>query len=233
MIELDFMGSKLRFRDSGPTPRKRVATFETKEPDTVLWIKALNADDVLWDIGANIGIYTIPAATICRVIAFEPLPENSADLAANIAINDSNAVSLSVALSDKDGFDVLVCSTGEPGSAMNTIGSVGYRGLRAAGKFSCGVITARGDTLCRAGLAAPTAIKIDVDGIEHRIVPALVWNRVRTAIIEVDSKRNEHLEMIKIMGRMGFSWSETQALSARRVSGPNDGVGNIVFQRSL
>ena len=48
----------------------------TKEPTTLDWIKSLEKDSILIDIGANIGIYTIPCALfhVKKVIAIEPGP---------------------------------------------------------------------------------------------------------------------------------------------------------------
>ena len=40
----------------------RVDTLYTKEPDTLEWISGFSEDDVLLDIGANVGMYTIWAA---------------------------------------------------------------------------------------------------------------------------------------------------------------------------
>lgn len=48
------------------TPNKltqwRVQTFHSKERDTLAWIETFEADDVLVDIGANVGMYFIWAA---------------------------------------------------------------------------------------------------------------------------------------------------------------------------
>ncbi len=52
---------------STPNPicKYRVNTFSSKEPETLDWIDSFNSDDVFWDIGANIGIYSIYAALHC------------------------------------------------------------------------------------------------------------------------------------------------------------------------
>src|SRR5437660_7162357 len=52
----------------------RSATFSTKEPETLTWIDAIPQRSVLWDVGANIGLYSCYAAKVrdCRVFAFEP-----------------------------------------------------------------------------------------------------------------------------------------------------------------
>lgn len=40
----------------------RFDTLLEKEPDTIEWIDGFRLGETLWDIGANVGIYTIYAA---------------------------------------------------------------------------------------------------------------------------------------------------------------------------
>ena len=49
----------------------RYKTLFLKEPETIEWLRALGPDDVLWDIGANVGVYSLYAAIVtgCRVVA--------------------------------------------------------------------------------------------------------------------------------------------------------------------
>ena len=53
----------------------RAETFSTKEPETLEWIEEFGANGaVLFDIGANIGLYSIYHSVLNkgRVIAFDP-----------------------------------------------------------------------------------------------------------------------------------------------------------------
>src|SRR5262245_23295686 len=67
----------------------RAQTFDTEEPDTVQWLDSIEPGDCLWDVGANVGLYSIYAARFkkCRVYAFEPESQNFALLIENIALN--------------------------------------------------------------------------------------------------------------------------------------------------
>jgi FkbM family methyltransferase len=67
-------------------------------------------DGVILDVGANIGLYTVPLARIAatkhaRVIAFEPLSRNLPRLRANIALNECGEFVeiIPIALSDRNG----------------------------------------------------------------------------------------------------------------------------------
>ena len=55
-------GLEMRFSIPNQLNHFRVATFATKEPETLEWIDQLPQNSLLWDIGANVGLYTVYAA---------------------------------------------------------------------------------------------------------------------------------------------------------------------------
>ena len=63
----------------------RSETFSTKEPETLEWINSIPQGSVLWDIGANVGLYSCYAAKArdCQVFSFEPSVFNLEQLARN------------------------------------------------------------------------------------------------------------------------------------------------------
>ena len=69
--------------------RYRAETFSSKEPETLVWIDDFPPNSVLWDVGANIGLYSIYAAKRpdIQVVAFEPSIFNLEFLARNVEIN--------------------------------------------------------------------------------------------------------------------------------------------------
>ena len=71
----------------------RIETYFSKEPETLEWIDNFIEKEnlIFWDIGANIGLYSIYAATKhnkLKAFAFEPSTNNLAILTRNIHIND-------------------------------------------------------------------------------------------------------------------------------------------------
>ena len=59
--------------------RWRVETILSKEKDTIEWIKTFDEESLFWDIGANIGLYSLYSLTLKKnlnVVAFEPSPQN-------------------------------------------------------------------------------------------------------------------------------------------------------------
>ena len=71
----------------------RIKSFFEKEPETLEWIDTFDNTKkfIFWDIGANIGIYSIYAAlkhSNCEIISFEPSTSNLRTLSRNISINN-------------------------------------------------------------------------------------------------------------------------------------------------
>lgn len=54
----------------------RATTLETKEPDMIKWLNEyIKEDDILFDIGANVGVFSLYCAQKlgAKVFAFEPI----------------------------------------------------------------------------------------------------------------------------------------------------------------
>jgi len=64
----------------------RINTFSTKEPETLEWIDGILKGSVVWDIGANVGLYSCYAAKAreYEVFAFEPSAFNLELLTRNV-----------------------------------------------------------------------------------------------------------------------------------------------------
>jgi FkbM family methyltransferase len=125
-------------------------------------LRRLEPTDVFWDVGAQWGIYAIPAAKLARrAVAFEPFPASNATLRLNVERNHiSNIMIFDFALSDQNGEVYLL-------HAENTCPTVSEKGDLA-------VEAARGDDLIAAGsVPAPTVIKVDVEGHEFAVLKGI------------------------------------------------------------
>lgn len=219
----------------------RVQSLQTKEPDTLEWIAGFDKDDVFLDVGANVGIYTVWAAMTrgVSVYAFEPEAQNYALLNKNILANklQDRATAFAVALSDSTGFGDLHLSMFLVGGSCHSFGeAVDFHlqpretGLRQ-GCFSTSV-----DAMVADGaMPCPTHIKIDVDGIEHKVIAGadktLDDPRVRSMLVELNTGLNEHRRLIENLEARGFAlWREKLEVSIRK-EGDFKGVGNHIFQR--
>ena len=101
-------------------------TLFTKEPATIEWIAGFNADDVLVDIGANVGMYSIWSARTrgVRVFAFEPEAQNFALLNRNIVANDltQRVKAFCLGLSNDTGYGELYLSSSLLGDSCHAVG---------------------------------------------------------------------------------------------------------------
>lgn len=234
-------GLELRFVVVNPTTQWRVQTIMTKEPGTVAWIEEFAPGDVLVDIGANVGIYALCAAAFrgARVYAFEPESQNFAILNRNIDLNrlDARVTAYCAALSDRSGFDLLYLSKLSAGSSCHTFGeSVDHQLAPMNAAFRQGCYATTLDALVESeAIPVPSHIKIDVDGIEHKVITGaartLANTGLRSVLVELNTNLDEHWSIVDLMLEHGFSYSEEEAARARRDGGPFKGIGNYVFRR--
>jgi FkbM family methyltransferase len=121
----------------------------------------LRPNDLFLDVGANIGSYTILAASVCkaRAIAFEPDPDTARVLRGNIAINHLSALA-----------DVREAALGGAhGQIAFTVGLGPMNRVAGPGDKSAQVVPiTRLDDILDA--ETPTLIKMDVEGFEEQVL---------------------------------------------------------------
>ena len=100
-----------------------------KEPFTIEWIHhRIRAGDVLYDVGANVGVYSLVAAKKpgggARVFAFEASYATVDSLCTNIVLNDLAAqiTPLPIALADATGMNVFSLRDLKAGAARHALG---------------------------------------------------------------------------------------------------------------
>lgn len=220
----------------------RVQTLLQKEPETIEWMNGFPEDSLLLDIGANVGMYTIYAAVVrgARVLAFEPESQNYALLNRNVYSNrlDSRVQAFPVALADGSSFDKLYLSQFSTGSSCHNFGeTVDYEGRSFSPGYAQGCVSVALDELvARYGFPVPNYIKIDVDGIEHKVIAGgretLRNPAVRSVLVEINSNRADHMATVAIMESLGFRWSPAQVEKYMRREGDFKGCGNYIFSRA-
>lgn len=196
---IDTPRGTISFYCLGDTARWRARTLLTKEPETIEWIDGFASGDVFWDIGANVGAYALYAAASrkARVFAFEPSAANYYLLNRNIELNqlDEHVRAFCIAFTDKSGADALNMGSTGFGGALSSFGTpVGPFGEHFEPHFRQGMIGfSVDDFVARFDPPFPNHLKIDVDGIEDRIVEganATLGNRRLLSLsIELDESR--------------------------------------------
>jgi FkbM family methyltransferase len=181
----------------------RIDTFFSKEPETIEWIDKFEEKKILWDIGANIGLYSIYAAKTSgvSVFAFEPSVFNVELLARNINLNQlSDKICIvPIPLSDKPQFSLMRMSSTEWGGALSTFEKdIGWDGNQISEVFNYQVWGSTIDEMLKKNsLPFPDYIKIDVDGIEHFILQGglKVLSGVKEVLIEINDSFAEQAHM--------------------------------------
>jgi len=234
-------GTSIVFATPNVATRFRVDTLRSKEPDTIAWIAGFHTDDVFVDIGANVGMYTIWAAKTrgIRVYAFEPESQNYALLCRNIVLNglSGQVVAYCVAISDENAFSLLYLSEFQTGGSCHTFGEkLDHRLEHRESRFSQGCVSTTLDYLVEAGvLPVPNHIKVDVDGLEHKVIKGcekiLADHRLRSVLVEINTNLAVHRDIIAHMESLGFRYSDSQVAMALRSEGAFIGVGNHIFHR--
>jgi FkbM family methyltransferase len=186
----------------GEIPLFRAETLLTKEPETIEWIDSFQGDSVFWDIGANIGVYSLYAALKpkVRVLAFEPSAFNYHILNRNIEINkmDSRILSFCVAFNDTTRLDHLYMLDTNVGGALSSFAEpTNWQGEHFSAKYKQGMVGfSVDDFIERFSPSFPNHIKIDVDGIEDKIISgaekAISDERLRSLLVELDVSREEY-----------------------------------------
>ncbi|MCO5167990.1 MAG: FkbM family methyltransferase [Planctomycetes bacterium] len=185
----------------------------------------LQPGDVVWDIGAHVGTFSVLAAADPRVAvihAFEPDPETAEVLRLNASLNAPKINIHQFALGDEPGSGTL-----HEGPGANT----GLSSLVAAGGRAARVV--RCDTVDRlvfdVALPAPALVKIDVEGWEERVLRGarrlLAERPPRALLVEAPAEqRVDELErllgatyrVIHLHRRSGLVESRENFLALRR-----------------
>lgn len=240
-ISVTHNGAEVHFCVVNSVSAWRAQTVMTKEPGTISWIEQFAPGEVFLDIGANVGTYSLCAARFrgMRVFAFEPESQNYGLLNLNIHQNglDEAVTAYCVALSDRTSFDSLFLSRFEAGAACHTFGesvSPDLEPMRPAYRQGCFATTV--DALIeQAVLPVPNHIKIDVDGLEHKVIAGarktLEDRALRSVLVEVNTGLEQHWEAVDLMLALGFDYSRNEAQRATREHGAFKGTGNYVFRR--
>jgi FkbM family methyltransferase len=196
----------------------RAATFSSKEPETLEWIDSWDEHATFWDIGANIGLYSLYAARAKQstVYAFEPSVYNLTTLVANIAHNSlqSKVHVCTFPLSNKTSFNLMQNTATSMGSALSTFGeSYGWDGQQLCAASSYSMLGLKGDDIiaCFSDVLPPDYVKIDVDGIEHLILSGMtnVLSFAKEVLIEVNDNFHEQRNQVhSLLCQQGFVMSK-------------------------
>ncbi|MEW6614431.1 MAG: FkbM family methyltransferase [Thermodesulfobacteriota bacterium] len=211
---------EIKFFCPGKLPEWRARTLLTKEPETIEWIHTFNKAEIIWDIGASVGVYSLYAgAKGMLVLAFEPHPGNYYLLSRNIEINkmDDRISAYCIAFNDTTKLDTFYMANTELGAALNSFGeTLDWEGNTFTASLKQAMIgLSIDDFVEQFNPPFPNGIKIDVDGNENKIVKGarktLTDKRLKSVLVELDTDRKDYCkEVIDILENSGLKFFKKQ-----------------------
>lgn len=224
----------------------RIKTYFSKEPETLEWIDNFAKQDnlIFWDIGANIGLYSIYAATKhgkLKTFAFEPSTNNLPILTRNISINDlaEKIVVNQFPLTNKNNVFMLMRENNfNEGGGFHTFGEkFDSWGEEFSGENNYKIYGTSIDYLLEKKiLEVPDYIKIDVDGIEHLILQGaqkfLGNEKIKSISIELNYKFDDQIqEVFKILEKNNFKFVQKKQESNLDKNNKISSIYNCIFNK--
>lgn len=222
------MNLPFKMRTETRMEKYRAETFFTKEPETLMWIRSFHPRDVFFDVGANVGVYSLYAASLfpeMRIVAFEPMTENFKALLANRDMNGfTGVICLYYAVGSYDGYVDISESEQEAGKS-------GAQAIHDTPSLACVLVTI--DNLVE--YPKPTHVKIDIDGQELEVIKGMqnTLPHIKSCLIEVSKASRGPI--VDIMTAAGFHtdnrFNTMTPHSRERRAAEGIDAENIVFTR--
>jgi FkbM family methyltransferase len=164
--------------------------------------KAIKPGDVVYDVGANAGFYSLLASVMVgekgHVYAFEPLPVNVLNLRKHMELNRiSNCTVLETAVSSSDGEALLDTTVDRHTAHLSPGGSIS-------------VLTVALDTLAsRNEIRPPDFMKIDIEGAEYDCLQgcAGIIRRFRPVIYLATHGQEIHDACVRLLAEWNYDVS--------------------------
>lgn len=205
------VGAGLRFDPAGTNFDYVMGTNETPVQNTLARVTKMG--DVFYDIGANVGFFTMIGAKLVgatgAVYAFEPVPYLARAVHQNACRNRFwNVNIIEYAVADRVGTDTLQL-TAHPGGA--TLSSTGVRPADVVEEVPVNLMTI--DAWVADGrLKPPNVVKIDVEGAEEAVLKGMIHTLLAhrpTVIYEIDdlneaSYVQRRAQLMSFFTRIGY-----------------------------
>jgi FkbM family methyltransferase len=235
-----------KFRCNNIHELRRGMRLFIKEPGTIEWIKkSLRPGDVFYDIGSNIGIYTIFAANFVgehgKVYSFEPQSVNFSRLLDNIDVNhfSDRIIPCNFALHEEKGYFDFMYSAHESGSAHHQLiqGNKKNENTDDSKMVELKYATTVDDLIESRKIRPPQHVKIDVDGNEMSILRGmsqLLRSENKPKSVQVELDKDDKEEIMNFMKSINYFCKETHYTAAgiRKMEegqDPEQQVCNAIF----
>lgn len=201
---------------------KRWAYELSPEPETRAWIDGMAPGEIFFDIGANVGLFSLRAAVRgLRVFSFEPVYSNFSQLVENARRNNLNIHAFMLAMSCEAQIGVMARGRSDHTFNPCEIGPIS-------------VSSATLNYLCRELNVQPDHIKLDIDGDESKVLTggSDIIKYAKSVLIEIDPGIEEHRDIVHRMKSIGFDYDLEQIKACMVKEGKYAGMANWIFRNT-
>ena len=209
-FEVETPRGPLKFVLLGRKSASRARSVLRKQPATIEWIESFRPDSVFWDVGANVGVYSLYAALHggTRVVAFEPAAVNFFLLAANCEANrlETKVDCLLAGLGSEKAIGRLSVSQFSPAYSFSFHATQD----RKDESQQCAFVLSMDQLVQEYRLQPPNYIKIDVDvpSVTEAIISGGAQILRRPEVRELHIEMREHSRtgqrIVEQLGQAGF-----------------------------
>ena len=179
----------------------------------------------IFDVGANIGMFTLFAGTKCadaRIFAFEPIPQVCEILRLNAALYGLHARIYDCGLSDVPGEAEFVVRPPSSAVGSDASGTPDMAGPQLYGERLNRPLRTVSQIICEHDVQCIDLLKVDMEGAELQVLMGIEdshWSRVRQVMVKVHDVNGCLARVSTLLENHGFSVTCTQgaALSGAKL----------------
>lgn len=207
LLSVEYRNYVTRFYFDNSEEKQRIKSLSSEREIIKQVDDCIDNDSVFYDVGANIGIYTVLLANInhqAHVVAFEPFKKNYARIKENLRLNGiTNVTTLQSAVYNEE----------------TTIGMANTGDFKGEGEHHISddsdykIKTVTHNYIGNNAIPEPDVIKIDVEGAEMRVIKGLkpFLDDCKHLFIEIHPDRmkerydDSDTEMIQLLEEMKYT----------------------------
>lgn len=225
-----------------PQSRSRALGMITTEPDTIEWLEKLKPGQVFFDVGCNVGVFSIYAASLgAKVFAFDPVPSNVMAVASSALLNglEGRIFATPIAILDRNSLIQFGHSLGNVSAGHKVLTGHKYtekQRLDSIGGGGRSLAITLDKLVTDFGFPLPHFVKIDVDGPELDVLNGakiILSDPVCISVMIEASEKDGMLQKIKdIMGSFDFELIESHLTEPSQVHEVIPNLNNFFWRKS-